>query len=269
MAATEESRNDQTTEEENSRPFIAPCRQLDTKAPLRWVKQGFADYRRAPTLSILYGAVMVSIGWLISAWAWHVGSFTLLIMLFAGFVFLGPALAMGIYSVSCQLDKGVKPQIGFCLTQGRKRFGNQMIFAFVLLVVFLVWARAAAMVNIFLPMSTAPDFMELLKFFVIGSAIGTVFAVVIFCASAFSLPMIMDRDVDAITAMLTSFNAVLKNKKPMFLWAMIILASTLIGFLTLYAAFLFTLPIIGYASWRGYRETIVSDEWPQDPDTAA
>jgi uncharacterized membrane protein len=264
--STEESRKENVAEED-TRAFIAPCRQLDTLASLRWIKQGFQDYRRAPTLSILYGAIMVAISWLISAWAWKIGSFTLVIVLFAGFVFLGPALAIGLYSVSCQLDKRLKPRIGFCLTQGKKRFGNQMIFALVLLIVFLVWARAATMVNIFLPMSPHPGFAELLQFLVIGGAIGSLFALVIFCAGVFSLPMMMDRDVDAITAMLTSFNAVLKNKPAMLVWEVIILASILIGFLTLFAAFLFTLPIIGYASWRGYKETIISDEWPQDPDT--
>ena len=81
--------------------------------------------------------------------------------------------------------------------------------------------------------------------------------------------MIMDRDVDAITAVLSSINAVLKNKAAMLLWALIILGSVLVGFLTLFLGFIVTLPVIGYASWRGYRETIIGDEWQQDPETAA
>lgn len=273
MSPTEETHtNEHGPEAKESirlRPFVAPCRQLAPTAPLRWLKQGFQDFRQAPVLSMVYGALFMLASWLIALWSWQVGSFTMLIVLFAAFVFLGPALAMGLYSVSCQLDRGMKPRIGFCLKQGRKRLGNQMVFAFALLVVFLVWARAAAIVNIFLPMARSPNFSELLTFLIIGSVVGLLFALVVYCASVFSLPMIMDREVDAITAVLTSINAVLNNKAAMLLWALIILGSVLLGFLTLFLAFVVTLPVIGYASWRGYRETIIGDEWPQDPDTAS
>lgn len=271
MPSTEESRNNDNEQEPKEatklRPFIAPCRQLAPTAPLRWLKQGFQDFKQAPLLSMLYGSLFMLASWLIAFWSWQVGSFTMLIVLFAAFVFLGPALGMGLYSVSCQLDKGMKPRIGFCLQQGRKRLGNQMVFAFALLVIFLVWARAAAIVNIFLPMARDPNFTELLTFLGIGSVVGLLFSLIVYCASVFSLPMIMDREVDAITAVLTSVNATLKNKPAMLLWALIILGSVLLGFLTLFLAFVITLPIIGYASWRGYRETIISDDWPQDLDT--
>lgn len=259
----------EATESARLRPFIAPCRQIAPTAPLRWLKQGFQDFKQAPLLSMAYGALFMLASWLIALWSWQVGSFSMLIVLFAAFVFLGPALAMGLYSVSCQLDRGMKPRIGFCLKQGRKRLGNQMVFAFALLVIFLVWARAAAIVNIFLPMARSPNFSELLTFLIIGSVVGLLFALVIYCASVFSLPMIMDREVDGITAVLTSINAVLNNKAAMLLWALIILGSVLLGFLTLFLAFTVTLPVIGYASWRGYRETIIGDEWEQDPETAA
>jgi uncharacterized membrane protein len=273
MSPTEETNHNTQAPEATAsvrlRPFIAPCRQISPTAPLRWLKQGFQDFKRAPLLSMAYGAIFMLASWLIALWSWQVGSFTMLIVLFAAFVFLGPALAMGLYSVSCQLDRGMKPRIGFCLTQGKKRLGNQMVFAFALLVIFLVWARAAAIVNIFLPMARSPNPSELMTFLIIGSVVGLLFTLVVYCASVFSLPMIMDREVDAITAVLSSVNAVLKNKAAMLLWALIILGSVLLGFLTLFLGFVIILPIIGYASWRGYRETIIGDEWQQDPDTAA
>lgn len=270
MSSPEESNDNSPVTEEVSKlhPFVAPSRRLAPGAPLHWLKQGFQDFRQAPVLSMLYGSIFMLASWIIAYWSWQIGSFTMLIILFAAFVFLGPALGMGLYSVSCQLDRNLKPRIGFCLQQGKKRIGHQMIFAFALLVIFLVWARAAAIVNIFLPMARDPNFNELLTFLGIGSVVGLLFAMVVYCASVFSLPMIMDREVDAITAVLSSVNAVLKNKPAMLLWALIILGSVLLGFLTLFLAFVVTLPVIGYASWRGYRETIIGDEWPQDPDTA-
>ncbi|WP_308873655.1 hypothetical protein [Thiothrix subterranea] len=72
------------------RPFIAPCRQISPTAPLRWLKQGFQDFKRAPLLSMAYGAIFMLASWLIALWSWQVGSFTMLIVLFAAFVFLGP-----------------------------------------------------------------------------------------------------------------------------------------------------------------------------------
>ncbi|QTR47420.1 DUF2189 domain-containing protein [Thiothrix litoralis] len=273
MSPTEKTDNNihepEVTETPRLRPFVAPCRQLTPTAPLRWLKQGWQDFKQAPLLSMVYGSLFMLASWVIALWSWQVGSFTMLIVLFSAFVFLGPALAMGLYSVSCQLDRGMKPRIGFCLKQGRKRLGNQLVFAFALLVIFLVWARAAAIVNIFLPMARSPDFSELLTFLIIGSVVGLLFTLIVYAASVFSLPMIMDRDVDAITAVLSSINAVLKNKAAMLLWALIILGSVLVGFLTLFLGFIVTLPVIGYASWRGYRETIIGDEWQQDPETAA
>lgn len=142
-----------------------------------------------------------------------------------------------------------------------------MILAFALLLVFLVWARAASMVHIFFPMNGTPSMSDLVTFLGIGSAVGSLFALVIFCSTAFALPMIMDRDVDAITAILTSFNAVLRNKKVMFVWALIIGFGTLVGFATFFIGLIFILPIIGHATWHGYRETIIADDWPQDEHT--
>jgi len=222
--------------EENARPFITPCRKLDTSAPLRWVQQGVQDFRRAPALSIMYGAIMMAASWLITLWAWKVGSFTLVIMLFAGFVFIGPALALALYSVSCQLDQGLKPKLFYCARQGRKRFGNQMVFAFALLIVFLLWAKASTVINIFLPTDAHPAAEDLLIFIAIGLAVAALFSIIIFCTGAFSLPMMMDRDVDAITAMITSFHAVLQNKKPMFIWSLIIFTAILAGFATAFLA---------------------------------
>ena len=99
-------------------------------------------------------------------------------------------------------------------------------------------------------------------FLSIGSFVGAIFSAIIFCASAFSLPMIMDRKVDMITAIVTSVNAVLKNKKVMLLWAGLILLSLIIGFATAFIGLLFLMPLIGHATWHAYQETIDASAWP-------
>ncbi len=257
----------QNQAEEEAKPFVSPCRKLDTLAPMRWLRKGWEDFKRAPGHSLTYGFVMMLSSVLISYLAWRVGSFTMVIVMMAGFIFIGPALAMGLYSISCQLEKAGRVRFFQCLRQGRKRLGNQMILAFALLIVFLVWARAASMVHIFMPATTDASLGSLIAFVLIGSAVGSLFAVVIFCSTVFAIPMIMDRDVDAVTAMLTSFNAVLKNKPAMFVWAMAIVVGMLFGFMTFFLGLMVILPIIGHATWHGYRETIVADDWPKDPDT--
>ena len=151
-----------------------------------------------------------------------------------------------------------------------------MVFALILMVIFLVWWRAASAVHIFFPVDMAtPDWQDYLQFFGIGSAIGSIFALIVFAAAAFSLPMMVDRDVDTVTAVVTSVNAVLRNKPAMVVWAACIVAAVAPGFALLlagrthagFAAVMallgVTLPVIGHATWHGYRATIDASAWPR------
>ena len=245
-------------------PFVAPCRTLDMNAPLRWLRLGWMDLTRAPKLSLAYGLVLTLLSLLISVFTWRYGTMALYLGLASGFVFMGPILAVGLYSISHQLDEERKPMLGYCMRDGQVNFKELLVLGVILLVVLLLWARAATVVSIFLPMQANPDWQQLLPFLGIGSMVGAVFAGVVFAASAFSLPMIMDRKTDAITAVITSVNAVLRNKKPMLLWAIIIVLTVLLGFATALIGFLVLLPIIGHATWHAYKETIDASAWPKN-----
>lgn len=258
---------DSSVEEEKPLPFIAPCRRLRTTQPLDWLKHGWADFRQAPKLSLGYGAIMALITMIITVWAYKVGSFVMAIALMMGFVFLFPALAMGTYTISCHLERGEPPRFLYCLRAGRKHMGNAAIFAFCLLIVFLVWARASSMMHIFFPEKGGGSLGDMAVFFGVALLIVAIFSSLVFAASAFSLPMIMDRRVDAITAILTSFNAVLRNKKAMAVWLAIILSGVAVGFATAWLGLVVILPILGHATWHAYRETIQADDWVQRRDT--
>ena len=93
--------------------------------------------------------------------------------------------------------------------------------------------------------------------------VGGVFAAITFAVSAFSLPMIDDRQTDAITAVVTSVNAVLRNKRAMLNWAAVIVAAVLLGFATAFLLFVITIPLLAYATWHGYLETIDASAWPK------
>lgn len=237
-------------------PLFAASRKLDAGAPFRWLRLGWQDVKRSPGPSLAYGIFLMLFSYLITYLVFSAGNYILLFSLLTGFVLLGPALAFGMYDVSCQLERGRSPTLGHCLMESKKHIGNELIFAVILLIILLVWARAASMVHIFFPTDSDAGLVGLLTFLGIGSAVGAVFAALVFSVSAFSLPMMMDQDVDVVTAALTSINAVLNNKGVMLLWAAIIVVAVLIGFATAFIGLAVLLPLIGHATWHGYRETI-------------
>lgn len=243
-------------------PFVAPCRLLVPKAPVQWVRRGWADLRRAPLISLAAGAVIVLLSLAIVAIGRTLGGYWVEIALLSGFVFVAPVVAVVFYAISWQLEKGRTPQLRGCWQQVRASFGNLMVLALVLLVVFLLWGRSATVVHIFFPAEGKPDLGAMLPFLAIGSLIGTVFALITFTFSAFSMPMLMDRRIDAITAVVTSINAVLRNKQAMLLWAALIVAAVAIGFATAMLGLAVTMPVIGHATWHGYRETIDASAYP-------
>jgi uncharacterized membrane protein len=252
------------THSRETMPFVAPCRMLAPRAPLRWVSQGWADFRAAPVLSLAYGlfAVAASLGmtWL----ALRFGGYWLLLALLSGFVFIGPVFCLGLYAISAQLERGQAPSHRVSLEEaGLNRLGNEMVFALILLVVFLVWARAGTAIHVFYPLGATPGLADLAAYLGIGSAVGAVFAAIVFAASAFALPMLMHRDVDAVTAVVTSINAVLRNKAAMVVWAGLIVLGVGLGFATGFAGLLVTIPVLGYATWHGYLETIDASAFPR------
>ncbi len=250
--------------EEKLLPFVASSKILPLAAPIQWIQQGAEDMKKAPVVSLLYGLVMTLLSILIAYSSWKFGTLGLYLGMASGFLLLGPVLAIGLYSFSCQLEQGRKPVVGYCVREGGSHIKDMLIFSFILLIVFLVWARAATTIHIFFPANADYTALDLALFLGIGTAIGAIFSTVVFTASAFSLPMIMDRKTDAITAVITSVNAVLRNKLTMLVWASIIVSFVAVGFLTFFIGFIVLLPLIGHATWHAYRETIDASDWPEN-----
>jgi len=245
-------------------PFVAPCRELSPWAPFRWVGLGVKDLLRAPRQSLIYGFAVALMIAFVSLLAWLKGSQWIMFAMLGGFVFLAPLTCIGLYGISAQLERGQPPLMTRSLRAAFKRhLGNELIFAIILLIIFMVWARAAVMVTVFFPTDGDQTWQDLLPYLAFGSLVGSVFAAVTFGASAFSLPMIMHRNVDSITAIVTSVNAVLRNKRAMFLWLAIIVASLLLGLITAFVGLIVIVPVIGYAAWHGYLETINADDFPR------
>ncbi len=255
---------EQTAMNRDTMPFVAPCRTLSPFAPFGWLGKGFADLKKAPRESMLYGVIMAGIIAAVSVTAWIYGTHWLMVAMIGGFVFLAPLSCIGLYAISAQLERDQPVSLARSLRAAfRRHFGNEMLFAIVLLVIFMVWARAGMMLSVFLPTATDPGLEDLVTFLGVGTIVGAFFAAVTFTASAFSLPMIMHRDVDTVTAIVTSVNAVLRNKFAMAVWLTLIVLGLLVGLFTAFIGLVVILPIIGYGAWHGYLETIDAGDFPR------
>jgi uncharacterized membrane protein len=246
---------------------------------LNWLRKGWADLVAAPRQSLTYGVVVVALSLAVAMIALAFGGYMELLALVSGFIFVAPLLAVGTYAISEQLERGEKPSLRRCLFEERRAVGNLMVFGLMLMVVFLVWARAGSGVHVFFPAEESLGWRGYVGFLGIGSAIGSIFALIVFSVAAFSLPMMVDRKVDTVTAVVTSVNAVLRNKPAMAVWAACIVVAVSPGFALLLigrdqgslliaamAGLGLTLPTIGHATWHAYRETIDAGAWPQHED---
>lgn len=247
---------------EDARPFVVPCTTLDMGAPWRWLRAGWCDLRAAPWLSLLFGVAIVLVSAAMSLLAWWLGRFALLATLLSGFVFVAPLICVGLYCVSRALQRGRRPTLADSFVLARRVIGQAGVFALVQGVIVLLWSRAGMMVGAFFPVDER-NANALWEFLLIGSLVGSVFAALTFAIAAFSLPMIADRDVDMITAGISSVNAVLRNKVVMALWAAIIIVLTAIGFATGLFGLGLLMPWLAYAAWHAYRETLDPSGWPE------
>jgi uncharacterized membrane protein len=264
---------------EEALPFVAPCRPLAITAPFGWLRKGWSDMWSAPRQSLTYGTIVVLLSFALAFVAVEFGGYWELLSLVSGFILISPVLAVGTYAISRQLERGKVPSLRRCMREEQRAFGNLMVFALMLMVVFLVWARAGSAIHVFFPIGAEAGWRDYLTFFGIGSAVGSIFALIVFSAAAFSLPMMVDRKADTVTAVVTSINAVLRNRPAMAVWAACIVLAVAPGFALLFVgrergaslvwimtALGITLPLIGHATWHAYRETIDPQQWPEQPD---
>jgi len=245
-------------------PFVAPCRQLPAGAPFHWIKLGWQDLCRAPLASLALGFIMASLVAAMCLLAYLYGSFWFMFAMLAGFVFLAPLTCIGCYAISAQIERDESVSVMRILRAAGKRYVNdQLVFSLVLLVVFLIWARSASMVHVFFPVEQDPRIFDLIAYFGIGTLVGAFFTLITFCISAFSLPMIMHRNVDSVTAVITSVNAVLRNRAAMLTWVTLIGFGLMLGIATGFIGLIVILPLIGHAVWHAYLETIDASAFPR------
>ncbi|MBF0195419.1 MAG: DUF2189 domain-containing protein [Magnetococcales bacterium] len=245
-------------------PLVAPCRKLDMDAPIRWLRMGMADMKQTRKKSLLYGFVALLMCYTAGYTGYVISGPLVLLTILSGLTLIGPVMAIGLYSISCQIKTGREPLLTYCLRDKTGGVGNLALFSSVLIILFLFWIHVGHLLQLLFPtdgFDSEP--IDLIFFFGIGTVVGGVFAMITFCISAYSLPMIMERKTDLLTAVVTSVNAVLRNRKVSFLWAAIILGGVLISVITGLLALLVIFPVLGHATWHAYQETVDATAWPR------
>jgi uncharacterized membrane protein len=235
---------------------------LGWRDPWRWLVLGARDFMRAPGIGLFYGAAFMVMGWTLLKVYEAAPAYVL--ALAAGFLLMGPFLCLGLYRVSQKLEAGEPPSFGDSLLAFEARLGPLAIFGFVLLVLEMLWGRAALVVFA-VSFDGMPDFKgsvlalfdpENLGFIVAYLAVGGVFAGLIFAVSVVSIPMLLDRPVDAVTAGLTSLRLVLTQPGVMGLWGATITLLVVAAMLPWFAGLTVVAPVLGHATWHAYRAAV-------------
>ncbi|WP_027068300.1 DUF2189 domain-containing protein [Euryhalocaulis caribicus] len=238
-------------------------RHLPLGVSIRWLRAGWRDFSAKPAQSLAYGfgifLISSALVWLVAA----TGRDYILFPALAGFMIVAPILAIGLYEKSRAIEEGRKSTLRSILFV-RPRAGAQVYFTGLLLcLLMLLWMRAAVLIYaLFFGVRPFPGLDQVLPLLIsepigwamllVGTLVGGLFAAFAFAISVFSIPMLLDRRVDALTAMGTSMALVWNNISPMFIWGATVLALFLVCIGTGLLGLIVIFPLLGHATWHAY-----------------
>ncbi len=242
-------------------PDVHAASVADIKAALA---AGWADFRKAPAFGLFFAGAYVA-GGLFLYWVLVVSDqvwWTIPITL--GFPLLGPFAAVGLYEVSRRIEAGEPLDwpgvLGVIFRQKDRQIPSM---AAIIVIFFLFWNFLGHMIfALFLGLRAMTNISSSFEVFftvhglamlAVGSAVGAVFALILYATNVISLPLLLDREVDFVTAMITSVKAVSASPGPMLGWAAFIAIALFLGMLPAFLGLFLVLPILGHASWHLYR----------------
>ena len=240
------------------------ARSLTPADPLIWLAQGWQDFMTRPAMSVAYGILIFLISVIFVGGLIALGWDYILFPTFAGFMVVGPLLAVGLYEKSRRIEAGL-PLQWRNLFFVKPRSGGQILFTGVLLcLLMMVWMRAAVIIYALffglLPFPGLGGIVPMLfstrvgwAMLVVGTAVGGLFAAFSFAISAFSIPMLLDERIDALTAMGSSMALVWNNLRVLLVWAAIVLGLFLASLATGMVGLIVIFPLLGHATWHAYR----------------
>lgn len=229
---------------------------------------GLRDFQAAPVYGLAIGALYAFGGNALIACLSFLKMTYFAFPMAAGFAILGLFAAIGLYQVSRDLGSGTRPSFRriWSIVRSRREVGWM---AFVVGFFFIIWMyQVRLLLALFLgntgSFTTLHEFIQVvlttnegLLFLMIGNIIGAALSLILFSITVVAFPLVLDRDVDFVTAMITSVRMVSRNPLPMVSWAGIVAALLVISALPLFLGLLLTLPILGHATWHLYCRLVV------------
>ncbi len=250
----------------NVLPYGDRINTVSIEDTFKWLGAGWRDFKRSGLTSLAYGGIFVLAGLILTAGLYLTGFEYLIAPLTAGFLLAGPALTVGFYTISRDLEAGVKPTFQSAFFAWRENPIHLLGMGLGLVLFLIIWVRLAVMtfavsfphtnLNIQSIVNTTLFTVDGWVFLAIGAAVGCVMATIAFVVSVFSLPLMLDRKADIIQALVTSVVAVIMNFRVMMVWAALVVVFTFAGLFTFYIGLAVSLPLIGHASWHAYRAVI-------------
>jgi uncharacterized membrane protein len=249
-----------------ARPQIRAIRPADLKDALA---RGISDFMAMPThivfLCVIYPIVGLGLGRL----AFGYDMLPLLFPLMTGFVLIGPFAAIGLYELSRRREQGLEAYWTDAFdVLGSPSFAAIAALGFLLMLIFTFWLATADWIYVGTfgnkPVTSVEDFLDQIlttssgwKLLILGNAIGFLFALLVLTISVVSFPLLLDRDVGAATAILTSTKLVLGSPVAMSLWGLIIAGLLVIGSLPFFMGLAVVMPVLGHSTWHLYRKAVI------------
>lgn len=236
------------------------------------LKAGWSDFSRAPWHGVFFASFFVIGGLAIYLQLDRIERSYSIIPLAFGFPLLAPFLAMGLYDVSRRLEQGRDlPLAGVLRVIYRQKDRQCPSMAAVIIVIFLFWVFIAHMIFAlflgYMPMmNISTDWGATLfttngiSMLLFGTAVGAGIAFVLFAITVMGLPLLLDREIDFISAMIHSFQTVSSNFLPMLAWAGVIAVLMVLAMLPAFLGLFVVLPMLGHATWHLYRRVLSFDE---------
>jgi uncharacterized membrane protein len=247
-------------------------RSLVWSDPFCWLAAGLNDLRHHPGIALFYGLCFWGMAQALSLVFKHKPQYTM--SLVSGCLLLGPFLAMGLYEVSRKRERGELPDLATSWMCWDRHIRSMAMLVLVLMVLELLWGRASLVVfavffNTGMPSTTgvweAVFNPQNIEFLMVYLAVGGVFAALVYGLSVVSIPMILDRDTDAISAALTSMRVLVSHPGVMLLWGLLLSVLVLAALWPWALGIVVVGPWLGHASWHAYRGSV---EWEDSPEEA-
>ncbi|WP_375175613.1 DUF2189 domain-containing protein [Pseudooceanicola sp.] len=244
-------------------PGVPDLRPVTFDMLARAIRRGAQDMKRAPLWGMFFAFTYVLIGWVLAWVTWATGQSYWLIFAAVSFPLIGPFAAVGLYDVSRRLEQGrplsASEILPVILRQSKRQLPSMSA---IIIFLFLVWFFIGHMIfALFMGLSVMTNISSSYEVFLtpngltmltVGTVVGALFALLLYMITVIALPLLLDREVDFVTAMITSFQTVTANPGPMLAWAALIVGLTFLAMLPIFMGLFFVLPLLGHATWHLY-----------------